>query len=193
MLELGCLPPFRDIITAPEGTEVGEKPFEFAFTQLPLFVDEWKKQLDAELAELVKISSQLSRKDASSGPAVSSSSDTPMELFQAPADKLRLACAAFNACHTVTWHPEVFFSTLRQMGPIRADEEWSCEMPIQDRFSVKYLVDAPNIVRACGLDPNVATVEDMDRRNARLKCLYCKDSYIRNWKGSVRLSVDRVE
>ncbi|KAI9570858.1 hypothetical protein HD554DRAFT_2079531 [Boletus coccyginus] len=77
--------------------------------------------------------------------------------------------------------------------PIFGDEPWDREMPIQDRFKVKYLKAAPYIVHACGLDPNVATVEDMDRRNARLKCLPCNDSYIRNWKGSVRLSVDRVE
>ena len=192
VLELGCFPPFRDIIKAPEGTEMGEKPFESAFTQLPVMVDEWRKQLDAKLAELVKIPSQLSRKGASSGRAVSSSSETHMESFQAPADKLRLACAVFNTFYTIAWYPDVFFSMLHRPDLIRAKEGREREMPIQDRFKVRYLEDAPYIVRACGLDPNVATIEDMDQRNARLKCLSCKDSYMRNWKGAVSPSVDRA-
>ncbi|KAF8547776.1 hypothetical protein OG21DRAFT_1489930 [Imleria badia] len=35
--------PFRDIIYAPEGTEMGAKPFESAFAQLPVLVDEWNR------------------------------------------------------------------------------------------------------------------------------------------------------
>jgi len=146
-----------------------------------------------ELAELVKIPARLSRKDAPSSRAVSLSSETSIESFQAPTDKLRLACAVFETGHTLTWYRNVFFDMLRRPDPIFGDEPWDREMPIQDRFKLKYLKAAPYIVYACGLDPNVATVEDMDRRNARLVCLSCNDSYVRNWKGSVRLSVDRVE
>ncbi|KAI9454591.1 hypothetical protein HD554DRAFT_2031241 [Boletus coccyginus] len=193
VIELGCFPPFRDIIKAPEGTDMSEKPFESAFAQLPVLVDEWRKQLDAELAELVEIPSQLSRKGASSGRAVSSSSETLMESFQAPTDKLHLACAVFTTFHPVTWYPDVFFSMLHHLDPIHGKEGWEREMPIQDRFSVKYIEDAPYIVRACGLDPNVATVEDMDRRDARLKCLSCNNPYIRSWRGAVSLSADRAE
>ncbi|KAI9454596.1 hypothetical protein HD554DRAFT_2244476 [Boletus coccyginus] len=185
VIELCSFPPFRDIIKAPEGTEMGEKPFESAFTQLPVLVDEWRKQLDAELAELVEIPSQLSPTEASSGRAVSSSSEMPMDSFQSPSDKLRLACAVFNVRHTVTWYPDVFFSTPRHTFRT-CDGEWDREMPIQDRLGVKYLKDAPYVVHACGLDPNVATVEDMDRRNARLRCLYCNNLYIRSWKGALR-------
>ncbi|KAI9570860.1 hypothetical protein HD554DRAFT_2312480 [Boletus coccyginus] len=185
VIDLGCFPPFRDTIKAPDGTEMGEKPFESAFTQLPVFFDEWRKQLDAELAELVKIPSQLSRKDTSSGRAVSSSSETPMESFQSPTDKLRLACAVFETGHTLTWYPDVLFDMVHRPDPIFGSKPWDREMPVQERFKVICLKAAPYIVHACGLDPNVATVEDMDRRNARLKCLSCNDSYIRNWKGSL--------
>ncbi|KAI9454590.1 hypothetical protein HD554DRAFT_2042983 [Boletus coccyginus] len=181
VIELGCFPPFRDIIKAPEGTEMGEKPFESAFAQLPVFVDEWRKQLDAKLAELVKIPSQLSSK-APCGRAVSSSSEGSMDSFEAPTNKLHLACAVFKIYGTVAWYPDVLFGMAH---PLFGGEPWDREMPVQDRFKVKWLEDAPNIVRACGLDPNVATVEDMDRRNARLTCLSCNDSCIRNWKGSL--------
>ena len=188
LIELCCFPPFQDIIKAPEGTRMDEKPFDSAFAQLPVLVNEWRNQLDASLAELVEIPSQLSRKCASSSRVVSSSSETPMESFQAPTDKLRLACAVFHTSYTLAWYPDVFFSMLHRSGSM-----WERELPIQDRFNVKYSEDAPYIVHACGLDPNVATVEDMDRRNARLKCLVCNNSYIRNWRGAVSLSVDRIE
>ncbi|KAI9566218.1 hypothetical protein HD554DRAFT_1206515 [Boletus coccyginus] len=186
LIELSCFPPFRDIIKAPEDTRMRKQPFESAFRQLPVLVDEWRKQFDTELAELVKIPSQISRKSSPSGRAVSSSSETSMQSFQVPTDKLRLACAVFDTSSTLTWHPDVFFSMLPHENTPFGEEMWECKLPIQNRFNVKYLEDAPYIVHACGLDPNVATVEDMDRLNARLKCLVCNSLCIRCWKGSLQ-------
>ncbi|KAI9566219.1 hypothetical protein HD554DRAFT_2329841 [Boletus coccyginus] len=176
LIELSCFPPFQDIIKAPEGTQMDEKPFESGFAQLPVLVDEWRKQLDASLTQLVEIPSRLSRNCASSSQAASISSETPMESFQGPTDKLRLACAVFNTSHTLAWYPDVFFSMRHHKDPMHGKAIWERELAIQDRFHVEYMEDAPYIVHACGLDPNVATVEDMDRLNARLKC----------WKGSLQ-------
>ena len=181
--ELCCFPPFRDIISAPEGTQMGVKPFESTFAQLPVLITEWSKQFHAELAELVKIPSHLSFKDASGG--VASSSATHTESSQPSADKLRLACAVFDTGHCLTWYPEVFSAVLYRPDPIRGVKEWERATSIQDRFKIKFAEDAPYIVHACGLDPNVATVEDVDRRNARLQCLYCNKSDLRRWKGAV--------
>ncbi|KAF8548382.1 hypothetical protein OG21DRAFT_1526530 [Imleria badia] len=55
---------------------------------------------------------------------------------------------------------------------------------IWDRFSIEYAEAAPYVVHACGLDPNVATVEDMERRNARLQCLSCQD-WCYSWREAV--------
>jgi hypothetical protein len=189
VIELGCFPPFRDIIRAPEGTEMGVKPFESAFAQLPVLITEWKKQLDAELAELVKIPSHLSfNKDASS-----SSGATNIESSQPSTDKLGLACAVFNTRYIITWYPEVFSSVLYHPHPTNGVNDRERAMPIRDRFEFNFLEDAPYIVHVCGLDPNVATVDDMDHRNARLKCLYCNKPYVMSWRGAVRPFVNRIE
>ncbi|KAI9566202.1 hypothetical protein HD554DRAFT_2315645 [Boletus coccyginus] len=186
LMELSCFPPFRDIIKAPEGTRVHKKPFKSAFRQLPILIHEWRKQFDAKLAELVKISSQLSHKGVSGGPAMSSSSEMPIESFQAPTDKLRLACAVFNTSSTLTWYPDVFVSMLHRPDSLFGKDKWERELPIHSRFNVEYMEDAPYIVHACGLDPNVATVEDMDRLNTRMMCLVCNVPCISSWRDALR-------
>ncbi|KAG6381991.1 hypothetical protein JVT61DRAFT_622 [Boletus reticuloceps] len=102
VIDLARFPPFRDIINAPEGTQMGENPFASAFAQLPTLVGDWKKQLDAQLAELVTIPPHLYSQDALARRVVASSSVTS-------ADKLRLACALFEVnCPHLFTHPEVF-------------------------------------------------------------------------------------
>lgn len=188
--DLVHFPPFQDIIRAPEGTQMSDKPFESAFAQLPVLVDEWRKKLDAQLAELVKIPSRLSLKNASRCCTAASSKKNRMESSQTAIDKLHLACAVFHTTFIYTY-PEVL-ATLRYSGDLDSGKDDSERaVSIEDRFYVRFLKDAPYIVRACGLDPNVATVEDMDRRNARLTCLYCKDQRVRSWRDAVRLPVDQ--
>ena len=181
-------PPFRDIIYAPAGTQMGDKPFESAFAQLPVLVEEWRKQLDVELAELVKIPSHLS----SSGQAVLLSSAIPMESSHTVTDKLHLACAVlFDTYYSgALFTCSEVLSTFTRSRTLDREDDSQYAMSFGNRFGIKFLEDAPYIIHACGLDPNVATAEDMDRRNARLKCLVCKGSYIRTWRDAVRVSID---
>lgn len=186
--DLARFPPFRDIIYAPDGTEMGAKPFEPAFAQLPVLVDEWKQQLDAEFAKLVKIPSRLSFKHASGGRTVASSNTARMESTQTPVDKLRLACAVF-VNNAVAFYPDLL-SCLRHSDSIDGEGDSEPNMYNLDQFNINFLEEAPYIVHACGLDPHVATVEDMDHRNARLKCLSCNDPHIMTWRDAVRIPVD---
>ena len=184
--DVACFPPFKNIIRAPEGTQMNDNPFESALAQLPELVGEWKKKLDAEVAELVKIPSRLSLKGTCDGRVVSSTSTTSPEPSQTATDKLRLACALFsNGVKGPFTHPEVFFSSMHNNKyPMGGEERIGS---IRDRYDIKYMAEAPHVIHACGLDPNVATADDMDRRNARLKCLSCKDSHVRRWRNAVRL------
>lgn len=185
--DLVRFPPFRDVIRAPDGTQMSDKPFESAFSQLPMLVDQWRKGFDAQLAELVEIPSHLSLQTASCGRIATSNETTRIESANTPTDKLHLACAVF-ATYSITLYPEVL-SAMQYRG--KSHEYISeCASPIQSRFAIRHLEDAPYIVHACGLNPNVATVEDMDHRNARLKCLSCKPPHIRSWRNAVRLPVD---
>ena len=184
-------PPFRNVIMAPEGTEMGEKPFESAFAQLPVLVKEWRKQLDVELAELVRIPPHLSSQDPSSRPNVASHSVTNAELCETDLDRLQLACALFaSGDRRLFTHPDVFLISMPRQNHSNPDDDVSKSTgSIRDRFGIKFLKEAPYIVHACGLDPSVATSDDMDHRNARLRCLACKTpkTIIMNWRDAVCL------
>jgi len=172
--DVARFPPFRDIIRASEETQTQDKLFESAFAQLPEFVDEWRKRLETELAELVQIPSHLSSNNASGGQVLVSNSTASSKSSQAPTDKLRLACALFyGGSKGIFSYPEVFSTSMcLSRYPSTGDEgDHERTGSIRDRFGIKYVEEAPYIVHVCGLDPNVATAEDMDRRNARLKCL----------------------
>jgi hypothetical protein len=190
MADVTRFPPFRDIIAAPEGTEMGEKPFESAFAQLPVLVKEWRKQLDIELTGLVRIPPHLSS-HLSSRPVVASSSVTNAESCETDLDRLHLACALFDSGgHRLLTHPDIFLISTPRQNHSNSDEDVSKSTgSIRDRFGVKFLEEGPYIVHACGLDPSVATSDDMDHRNARLMCLACKTpiNYIMNWRDAVCL------
>ena len=66
---------------------MNDRPFESALAQLPELVDEWRKKLDTEVAELIKIPSHLSFKSTSDGRVVSSTSTTGSESSQAATGK----------------------------------------------------------------------------------------------------------
>ena len=191
--DVARFPPFRDIIRASEETQMNDKLFESAFAQLPEFVDEWRKRLDTELAELVQIPSHLSPKDASGGQVIASNSTASSKSSQAPTDKLRLACAQFHGGSKGAFsYPEVFSTSMRLYRYPGKGDEGDSERTgsLWDRFGIKCIEEAPYIVHVCGLDPNVATAEDMDRRNARLKCLAPSCSNLTSpwsWREAVRL------
>jgi hypothetical protein len=196
--DVARFPPFRDIIRASEETQTQDKLFESAFAQLPEFVDEWRKRLETELAELVQIPSHLSSNNASGGQVLVSNSTASSKSSQAPTDKLRLACALFyGGSKGIFSYPEVFSTSMcLSRYPSTGDEgDHERTGSIRDRFGIKYVEEAPYIVHVCGLDPNVATAEDMDRRNARLKCLSRPCSNFTSswsWRDAVRLTLYRA-
>ncbi|KAG6382003.1 hypothetical protein JVT61DRAFT_634 [Boletus reticuloceps] len=91
---------------APE-IQVNDESFTSAFAQLPVLVAEWKKKLDAELANLVKIPSRLPSENSTSRRA-----SAPRRATQSSStdlDRLQLACALFPTDHAgVFTHLEVF-------------------------------------------------------------------------------------
>ena len=172
--ELARFPSFRDILKAPEGTQLGEKPFESAFAKLPGLVEDWRKQLDSQLAELVKIPARLSLQGTPSRQVMAS-----MGMA-----KLHLACALFDSDNNVCFrHPEIFMIA-KYSNP--DGEITNSTESFLGQYRIKFSEEAPYVVRACGLDPNVATRDDMNRRNARLRCLSCSNR-IMGWYEAVCL------
>ncbi|KAF8547773.1 hypothetical protein OG21DRAFT_1526927 [Imleria badia] len=116
---------------------------------------------------LFKASKLLTDRGVSSVGAVSSSNVAHMESPQTATDKLQLACAVFNTgSHSVFTHPGVFSSSMRCHTMNRGNDDSQHTFSSGDQFDIKLVEDAPYIVHACRVDPNVATAEDMDRRNA---------------------------
>lgn len=187
--DVSRFPPFRDIIRSPEGTPTNDTLFASAFAQLPEFVDVWKKKIDIELAELVQIPSDLSSQDSSDGQVTVSSSALGLQSSQAKTDKLRLACAVFRGGSIgIFSYPDILFTWKNSTEyPKFRENDFEPIGSIKDESVIKYVEDAPYVVQACGLDPNVATAEDMDRRNARIKCVCgCCRAY--SWREAVRAS-----
>lgn len=200
-------PPFRDVIRAPEGTRLGDKPFASAFAQLSVLVDEWMRKVNSEIAGLVKIPSFLSPDNVSGDRNKVLGSTRHAKLCQTAMDKLHLACAVFHMGDTGPCvHPEVLSVSMRNGTMLPVDEELLSNdgiprwIPcvdnsehagsIHDRCGLQFLEEAPYIIYACGLDPNVATVDDMDRRDARLRCLSCwGHTLVMNWKHAVRFAL----
>ena len=185
---LASLLPFTEMIKAPEETQINDELFASAFAQLPLLVSEWKKKLDADLAELVQIPLHLSSENATGSRALAPSSTTRAESPNADLDKLHLACALFQIVGPgVFTHLEVFSACkVDHFFPEFCRDDSKGHGSISDRFGIQFLEEAPYIVHACGLDPNVATVDDMDHRNARLKCVSCEGrTLIMNWRHAV--------
>ena len=206
--DVAHFPPFRDIIQAPEGTQMSDKPFESAFAQLPDLVEEWRNKLDAKVAELVKIPSHLSSKGTFDGRVVASGSTNGSGSSQTGTDKLRLACALFcGRIGGLFTHPEVFATSVcDSMYPRHVLPEHDSEArtgSISNLYGIQYVVEAPYVIRASGLDPNVATAVDIDSQNDRLMCLSCKYLGFKRWRDavclifycivSVKLSVDNAE
>ncbi|KAF8435086.1 hypothetical protein L210DRAFT_1053936 [Boletus edulis BED1] len=178
--DLARFPPVRDVIQAPEEIQVNDESFASAFAQLPVLVAEWKRKLDVELANLVKIPSRLPSANCSSRRALAPRRTT--QSSSTDLDRLQLACALFQTDHAgVFTHLEVFSVSMLNRTYKHCEDD--SEHSVLDRFGVQFLEEAPYIVHACGLDPNVATVDDMDHRDARLKCLSCEGgTLIMNWR-----------
>ena len=206
VVDLIRFPLFRNIIRTTEGTQPDDKPFASAFAQLPTLVDEWTRKLNSEIVGLVKIPCCLSSDIISGGRDKAPSSTRHARPSQTNLDTLYLACAVFHVGGTGAFaYPEVLSVSIGNdmmfpshdthlnaigvvLGSIRCEDDSERTGSVNDRFGLQYLDEAPYIVYACGLDPNVATVDDMDHRNARLKCLSCGGRIlVMNWRHAVRL------
>lgn len=79
------------------------------------------------------------------------------------------------------------FSDIRYCTTVNRDEDgWNPVVCFLDRYDVGFSEDASYVIHACGLDPNVTTPEDTDRRDARRKFLFCSEPRIMSWRSAVR-------
>ncbi|KIJ18021.1 hypothetical protein PAXINDRAFT_97546 [Paxillus involutus ATCC 200175] len=178
--DLDHLPDFDTIIKLPEGTDVNAETFKSAFERLPALVQEWRAGVDAQLAALVVIPPELSTN--------SLSADQVADQKSKSAERLRLASAVFNVPSSgVLWmFPDLlalsmFHTRYYSSGQV-CHHPWSLTTE-HGNAVIELFKEAAYVVRACGLDPQTVTVEDMDTRNARLICNLCSspNPRVRTW------------
>ncbi|KAF9234856.1 hypothetical protein BU15DRAFT_65344 [Melanogaster broomeanus] len=171
--DLADLAAFDAVIKLPEGTEVNAETFKPAFEQIPTLVQEWREGVDAQLAALVVIHGDCS----ASGVAEDDLSIGKLK----PAECLKLASAVFeDPLHDLVVSIDLLDTLIfnRRSTDLVASRvfpgrPWSL-MDERGRYPlVEFFTGAPHVVRACGMDPRTATVEDMDKRDIRLGCNYC--------------------
>ncbi|KAF9230877.1 hypothetical protein BU15DRAFT_56779 [Melanogaster broomeanus] len=188
VVDLAGFAAFDAIIKLPEETEVNAETFKPAFEQIRTLVQEWRADVDAQLAALVVIpgdSSTVAEDDFSTG---------KLEL----AERLKLASAVFkDRLHHLVVSIDlldtlIFNRRYSDFGAtsVLSGRPWSL-MDERGRYPlVEFFTGAAHVVRACGMDPRTATVEDMDKRTIRLGCNYCPSNTQKmNWRTAVSLHV----
>lgn len=197
--------PFDAIIKIPEEIKADDKIFTSALMELPTWIQEWRDQVDAEIAALCAVSKchlALISTDATDGPSID-----PSESLKLSSEVYRynLASILFRAStpfrvlcnYTELLLLPIFQSskppTYPSMSRARSSYPWSTSPGSEyGKPVVRFCREAAHVVRACGLDPAVATADDMESRNARLVCLMCANNaprFVRPWTNAVRARV----
>ncbi|EGN98059.1 hypothetical protein SERLA73DRAFT_74313 [Serpula lacrymans var. lacrymans S7.3] len=171
--------PFDDVIRLPADVTVTAESFNAAFAQLPILVSAWRRRIEAELVEHC-----LPPRPSAIGNITAD--------HLTPASRLRLASTVFvrtdeysRHCATMVY-PDVLADKCFNRLPETPDlpdavyemhetlngTPWSVKMD-DGVPSIKLFEPAADIIRACGMNPDTATVSDMNLLDARVKCVPC--------------------
>jgi hypothetical protein len=168
--DLDYLPDFDTIIKLPEGTDVNGETFKPTVERLPALVQEWRAGVDAQFAALVVIPPELSTDGVSA--------DQVADQKSMLAERLRLTSAVFNVPSSgVLWmFPDFLAPSMFHTRYYSSRAGQVCHHPWSltnghGKAVIELLKEAACVVHACGLDPHIATVQDIDKRNACLTCL----------------------
>lgn len=163
------------IIDAQSDAPATAESFSQIIERLPAFVKEWRRARDIELLSLLPT-------------RITGNSSTQEDNFS----KLHLSTTFFkcsNCCSSISYPRVLAHSCLSlPCAPIRntntdIDQLYLytqiCSSPWnsgrQIRFANKVHTVARDIVRRCGLDPDTATVSDMDAGDYWLECQDCSE------------------
>ncbi|KAJ6520163.1 hypothetical protein C8R45DRAFT_51161 [Mycena sanguinolenta] len=174
-------PKIKDIISQPASVTVDEQTFEALLPDFPDLIATWREGL---LQHMVATYKRDSNADAVQA-------DNVLE------DRLKLATSVFkcNSCGGSNITDDFFGTSHRQCQPLFYPKTlahrcltrvsgYSAMMFMNDsrdcawrsnllKFDTRTSEFVEKVVRACGIDPETATVEDMDAADKRLACHAC--------------------
>jgi hypothetical protein len=171
---LASLKVFDDIIKAPSQTPLTDDMFSSAFAKLPEILSPFNLRMKVER----KLSALCLM------PA-SSKADHDFVLR-----RLKLASSFFICGGILLAYPEVLQSAFSNLEASTVLEDTSLEVDKWDigsgsRIS-RYQV-AAGIISLCGLDPTIATPDDMEAKNVLLSCSRCHPAanHAMTWRSAV--------
>ncbi|KAF8557099.1 hypothetical protein OG21DRAFT_402274 [Imleria badia] len=201
--DVAAFGPFDTIIKIPEKIKADEKIFTSTLLELPAWIQEWRRRVDAEIGAICTNFhcdlSELSRISMKTNG--SSTHHSGLSKLYSETDRYSLASILF--CSSMTPAPRILCSYTELLilpifqshkPPTHPDAfnphssyPWST-LDEHGEPVVSLCREAAYVVRACGLDPAVATVDDMEYRNARLICVMCDNGnarLVRSWTSAI--------
>ncbi|KAH7926677.1 hypothetical protein BV22DRAFT_1062546, partial [Leucogyrophana mollusca] len=179
-IDVARFKPFDEIIKSPEGTVVNRDSFSAAFDELPELITAWRQSVDDKIVS-----------------ALESAPEVPPVI-----DPLRLATSGFfcarRRCGAMLFHSDLVAHKCSVQYPdtpkkpsIQERIEWS----VYDDFGARpwslefiaprsYISQVEGLVRLCGLDPQTATIDDMDKLDAMFCCRINNGPFLiaMNWR-----------
>lgn len=181
--------PFDAAIKTREEIEMDEKMFTSALMELPAWIQEWRHQVDAEITALCAVFSCHSAPistDVTDGPSIHQEPSNLASILFRPSTPHHILCNYTELLLLPIFQSSTLHTRLNVFRS-RSSYPWSTRDK-DGKPVVRLCREASYVVRACGLDPAVATVDDMECCNARLVCLMCDDDtarLVRSWTNAV--------
>jgi hypothetical protein len=173
---LASLKVFDDIIKAPPETPFKDDMFSPAFAKLPEILPPLCMKVELKLSALCMLPAS---------PKVTSG-DHDFVLR-----RLRLASSVFLCGSNLMAYPEISHLVFSGVGVLTAlEDDFVLEMDSWDmgsRLRISRYQVAAEIVSLCGLDPTIATPDDMEAKNVLIRCSQCnpKTTHARTWRFAV--------
>lgn len=185
------MPEFKTVILDPEDdVEVIEEDFKDAMERLPQGIEEWRVAKEAELVRFL---------DPESEPADAEHNRRQLELattlfncnrcYQNPISYPRIlihGCLTEYKSWQHTSPPDCDEKLLRTSA---SSEPWNVPKNRITTIKEEMVETVSTLLTFCGLDPEVATAQEMDERDARFECQPCwsdtRGALIMDWKTAV--------
>jgi hypothetical protein len=186
--------PVKKILCQPSEVDVDVSSFDILLPQLPTILARWRADLCESLLSVLK-------------------NEMVPEPSLSAAQRLGLATTIFqcNKCSGYTpsllFYPQVLdhqcftptYCAAELEHSIELDLDTDDEFTIRGRWSDHHLAMAPThrkiaqrFVALAGLDPSIATVDDMDQLDLHFGCRICADDLIFKWSGLKLSSSERI-
>ncbi|GJE86881.1 hypothetical protein PsYK624_029640 [Phanerochaete sordida] len=191
LVDLAHMDPFRSLLDPDADTPTLLKPdsFDELCLQLTAHLEIWQRKVNDSLASLVALSSPSTAGNLTRACVAFDCNKCKRNSFEFPGVVAHECLYTYNEPPRTDMLDYEIFKFSKNTGRL----PWS-----SDNLRLSSLADLNSrrtVISACGLDPDVATSEQMDDLDARLACSTCSDGaskYIMDWRTAIYHSHSNV-